>query len=454
MKSFTATIWCSGTENNQAKTGRLRGPAHREEQDVAIQQMSVTEIVRRQAERGKAASREVAKLSTEQKNACLRAMANALRAGEDAILAANAQDVERARAAGTPGHLIDRLSLSPKRIEEMATMIEAVAELPDPVGEVIERDTRPNGLQTQRIRVPIGLIAVIYEARPNVTSDVAALCLKAGNAVLLRGGSDAYASSGAIVEALRGAIGPIVDSDGVQLVETTDRQGVIELLTLNGLVDLAIPRGGADLIATVVRTATVPTIETGVGNCHVYIDATADDAMAEAIAVNAKVSRPSVCNAAETLLIDRAVAPRLLPRLGAALREREVELRVDEEAGRILGYGTPATEEDWGTEFLDLILAVKVVDGLDDAIAHIARYGSSHSEAIVTQNMEAAERFVREVDSAAVYVNASTRFTDGYEMGLGAEIGISTQKMHARGPMGLRELCSYKWVVRGTGQVR
>jgi glutamate-5-semialdehyde dehydrogenase len=283
---------------------------------------------------------------------------------------------------------------------------------------------------------------------------VAALCLKAGNAVLLRGGSDAYASSRAIVDVLRDAITPYVSPDAVQLVETTDRQGVLALLTLNGLVDLAIPRGGADLIETVVRTATVPTIETGVGNCHVYVESTADEAMAEAIAVNAKVSRPSVCNAAETLLVDRAIAPRLLPRLGAALRERGVELRVDEEARRLLGFGTPATEADWATEFLDLILAVRVVDGLDDALAHIARWGSSHSEAIVTQDTAAAERFLREVDAAAVYVNASTRFTDGYEMGLGAEIGISTQKMHARGPMGLRELCSYKWVVRGTGQVR
>jgi glutamate-5-semialdehyde dehydrogenase len=336
----------------------------------------------------------------------------------------------------------------------MAKMIEAVAALPDPVGEVIERDTRPNGLAVERVRVPIGLIAVIYEARPNVTSDVAALCLKAGNAVLLRGGSDAYASSKAIVDALRGAIAPLVNPDAVQLVETTDRQGVIALLTLNGLMDLAIPRGGADLIATVVRTATVPTIETGVGNCHVYIESTADEAMAEAIAVNAKVSRPSVCNAAETLLVDRAIAPRILPHLGGALREHGVELRVDEEAGRLLGYGTPATEADWATEFLDLILAVHIVGGLDEALAHIARYGSSHSEAIVTRDEAAAERFLREVDAAAVYANASTRFTDGYEMGLGAEIGISTQKMHARGPMGLRELTSYKWVVRGTGQVR
>lgn len=421
---------------------------------MAIDQGSVAEIVRRQAEGGKAASRQMAMLSAEQKNAALRAMAAALRANSGVILAANSDDVERARTVGTPSHLIDRLSLSPQRLDDMAMMIEAVADLPDPVGEVIERDTRPNGLAVERVRVPVGLIAVIYEARPNVTSDVAALCLKAGNAVLLRGGSDAYHSSKAIVDVLRSTIAPFADPNAIQLVETTDRQGVLALLTLNGLVDLAIPRGGADLIATVVRTATVPTIETGVGNCHVYIEATADEEMAESIAVNAKVSRPSVCNAAETLLVDRAIAPRVLPRLGAALRQRGVELRVDKEAGRLMGFGTPATEADWATEFLDLILAVRVVDGLDDALAHIARYGSSHSEAIVTQNTGAAERFLREVDAAAVYVNASTRFTDGYEMGLGAEIGISTQKMHARGPMGLRELCSYKWVVRGTGQVR
>ena len=421
---------------------------------MTIEPATVAEIVRRQAERGKAASRDVAKLTTEQKNAALRAMAQALRDNAMPILAANEQDVERAGAAGTPTPMIDRLSLNPKRIEDMAMMIEAVADLPDPVGEVIERDTRPNGLAIERLRVPMGLIAVIYEARPNVTTDVAALCLKAGNAVLLRGGSDAYDSSKAIVDVLQSAIAPYVSPNAVQLVETTDRRGVIALLTLNGLVDLAIPRGGADLIATVVRTATVPTIETGVGNCHIYVEATADEEMAEEITVNAKVSRPSVCNAAETLLVDRSIAPRVLPRLGGALRDKGVELRVDEEAGRLLGFGTPATEEDWSTEFLDLIMAVHVVDGLDDALQHITRYGSAHSEAIVTQDAAAADRFLREVDAAAVYVNASTRFTDGYEMGLGAEIGISTQKMHARGPMGLRELCSYKWVIRGTGQVR
>jgi glutamate-5-semialdehyde dehydrogenase len=421
---------------------------------MSIQETTVAAGVRRQAERGKAASRQVALLSTTDKNAALAAMAAALRANETAILAANADDVGRAREVHTASHLIDRLTLNPKRLEDMALGIEAVAALPDPVGAVLDRDVRPNGLEIERVRVPIGLIAVVYEARPNVTSDVAALCLKAGNAVLLRGGSDAYASSKAIVDALRAAIAPYVDPDAIQLVESTDRQGVLALLTLNGLVDLAIPRGGADLIATVVRTATVPTIETGVGNCHVYVEATADEDMAVEVAVNAKVSRPSVCNAAESLLIDRAVAERLLPRLGAALRERGVELRVDAAAGRILGYGTPATEEDWATEFLDLILAVKIVDGIDDALAHIARYSSGHSEAIITRDEGAARRFQQEVDAAAVFVNASTRFCDGFEFGLGAEIGISTQKMHARGPMGLRELCSYKWLVRGSGQVR
>jgi glutamate-5-semialdehyde dehydrogenase len=410
--------------------------------------------VRAQAERGKVASRAVALLSAEAKNAALGAMAGALRAETASILGANADDVARARAAGTASHLIDRLSLDAKRLEDMAKGIEAVAALPDPIGEVLERDMRPNGLQIERIRVPIGLIAVIYEARPNVTSDVAALCLKSGNAVILRGGSDAYASSRAIVDALRRAIGPYVNPDAIQLVESTDRRDVLALLTMNGVVDLAIPRGGADLIATVVRTATVPTIETGVGNCHIYVEATADEQMAAAVVVNAKCSRPSVCNAAESLLVDRAVAARLLPPIGEALRERGVELRVDDEALAILGYGTPATEADWATEYLDLILAVRVVDDIDQALEHIARYGSSHSEAIVTRDDAAGERFLREVDAAAVYVNASTRFTDGFEMGLGAEIGISTQKMHARGPMGLRELCSYKWLLRGTGQVR
>jgi glutamate-5-semialdehyde dehydrogenase len=421
---------------------------------MSVQQTTVAEGVRLQAERGKVASRQVALLSTADKDAALAAMAAALRTNAPPILAANAEDVRRAREAQTASHLIDRLTLDPKRLEDMARGIEAVAALPDPVGAVLDREVRPNGLEIERVRVPIGLIAVVYEARPNVTSDVAALCLKAGNAVLLRGGSDAYASSKAVVDALRAAIAPFVVPDAIQLVESTDRQGVLALLTLNGLVDLAIPRGGADLIATVVRTATVPTIETGVGNCHVYVEATADEDMAVEVAVNAKVSRPSVCNAAESLLIDRAAAERLLPRLGGALRERGVELRVDETAGRILGYGTPATEEDWSTEFLDLILAVKVVDGIDEALAHIARYSSGHSEAIITRDEGAARRFQHEVDAAAVFVNASTRFSDGFEFGLGAEIGISTQKMHARGPMGLRELCSYKWLVRGTGQVR
>ncbi|MBX5493522.1 MAG: glutamate-5-semialdehyde dehydrogenase [Chloroflexi bacterium] len=421
---------------------------------MSVEQLAVAEIVRRQAERGKVASRETALLSTEQKNAALRAMADALRAQADAILAANAEDMRRAREAGMASHLLDRLALTPKRLDDMAMMVEAVAALPDPVGEVIARDTRPNGLRVERVRVPMGLIAVVFEARPNVTSDVAALCLKSGNAVLLRGGSDAYQSSRAIVAALRDAIAPYVNPDAIQLVETTDRQGVLALLTLNGLIDLAIPRGGADLINTVVRTATVPTIETGVGNCHVYVERSADPEMALAIVLNAKCSRPSVCNAAETLLIDRAIAPTLLPKLGAALRERGVELRVDPTAREILGYGIPATEADWATEYLDLILAVRVVDGLDEALAHIARYGSLHSEAIVTQDAAQAERFLNEVDAAAVYWNASTRFTDGYEMGLGAEIGISTQKVHARGPMGLRELCTYKWVIRGDGQVR
>ncbi|HLH26357.1 MAG TPA: glutamate-5-semialdehyde dehydrogenase [Chloroflexota bacterium] len=421
---------------------------------MSVQQTTVAESVRRQAERGKAASRRVALLGGAEKDAALGAMAAALRRHADPILAANAEDVRRAREAGMAASFIDRLTLTPQRLEEMARGVEAVAALPDPIGAVLDRDVRPNGLQVERVRVPIGLIAVVYEARPNVTSDVAALCLKAGNAVLLRGGSDAYGSSKAIVDVLRAAIAPYVDSDAIQLVESTDRQGVLALLTLNGLVDLAIPRGGADLIATVVRTATVPTIETGTGNCHVYVEATADEAMAVEVVVNAKVSRPSVCNAAESLLIDRAVADRLLPKIGAALRERGVELRVDEAAARILGYGTPATEEDWATEYLALILAVKVVDGLDDALAHIARYSSGHSEAIITRDEAAARRFQHEVDAAAVFVNASTRFCDGFELGLGAEIGISTQKIHARGPMGLRELCSYKWLIRGTGQVR
>ena len=397
-----------------------------------------------------------AALSTAEKNRLLEAMAQALLDHADNILAANAADVEAARGVIAPV-MIDRLSLSPARVESMAEGMRAVAALPDPVGELLSETARPNGLVIRKVRVPMGVIAIIYESRPNVTADAAALCLKSGNVCVLRGGKEAIRSNTAVVAALRaglehcGAPGTLVN-----LVEDTSRASAAHLMEACGFVDLLIPRGGAGLIRSVVENATVPVIQTGVGNCHIYVDESADADMAQAIVVNAKASRPSVCNAAETLLIHSGAAPALLPPLAAALREKGVRLRCCGRAAALLpGVPVePAEEADWATEYLDYILAVRVVDSLEEAMDHIARYGTGHSECIVTENYEHAQRFTREVDAAAVYVNASTRFTDGGEFGMGAEIGISTQKLHARGPMGLRELTTVKYIVNGSGQIR
>ena len=380
-------------------------------------------------------------------------MADALFEATDAVLSANADDVAAGSAAGTSDALVDRLTLTRERVASMATGLREIAALPDPVGEVVRGYTQPNGLEIRQIRVPIGVIAIVYEARPNVTVDAAGLTLKSGNAVLLRGSASAYRSNTALVEVLGGAVEKAgLPGDAVQLVPGTDRTSVGHLLSSRGLVDLIIPRGGAGLINYVVENATVPVIETGVGNVHVYVDATADLDVAERIVLNAKTSRPSVCNAAETLLVHRAVSAEFGSRVIAALRASGVTVHGDE--AFVAAGATPAADDDWATEYLSLDLAARVVDDVDDAIAHIRRWSSGHTEAIVTRDLDTARRFVARVDSAAVMVNASTRFTDGGEFGFGAEIGISTQKMHARGPMGLPELTTTKWVVTGDGQVR
>ena len=400
----------------------------------------------------KAAKAEVASLATERKNAALLAMADALITRQAAILSANSADMDAAK--GTISDvMLDRLCLTPERIAGMAQGIRDVAALPDPVGTCIEEHTRPDGLHIQKITVPMGVVAIIYESRPNVTSDAAALALKSGNVCILRGGKEAFRSADAIVEALRAGLRTAgVTEDAVNLVQDTSRAGAQELMTAEGYVDLLIPRGGAGLIQACVRSATVPCIATGTGICHVYVERTADQDMALGIIENAKTSRPSVCNAEEVLLVDRAIAAEFLPKLRARIGEK-VELRLDPEAAGIIP-GTPAGPEDFDTEFLDYILAVKCVEDVQEAVAHIAAHSTGHSDAIVTRSDEAERYFTQNVDSAAVYVNASTRFTDGGEFGLGCEMGISTQKLHARGPMGLRELCTYKYVVRGSGHVR
>ena len=407
------------------------------------------------AKAAKAASLELARLTTEAKNAALRAMARALMEKSPEILAANEADMQRGREGGMPESLLDRLMLNEARIAGMAEGLEQVADLPDPIGRVMDEWTRPNGLVIRKVRVPIGVIGIIYEARPNVTVDAAALCLKSGNAALLRGGKEAFRSNQAVVKVLREALAEGgLPADCVQLVEDTSRQSAQELMALTEYLDVLIPRGGAGLIRSVKENARVPVIETGVGNCHVYVDKDADLDMAANIIYNAKCSRPSVCNAIETILVHQDVAEEALPLIQARLDEKQVELRGCEKAQAILPGITPATEEDWATEYLDYILAVKVVASLEEALEHIARYSTGHSECIVTENYTAAQRFLNEVDAAAVYVNASTRFTDGGQFGLGAEIGISTQKLHARGPMGLEQLVSTKFLIRGSGQVR
>lgn len=406
---------------------------------------------------GAAAKEAAALLRTagEKKRRALLEAAQALRAAAPEILAANAVDLAAARESGMRDAMLDRLTLTEARIEAMAQGVEDVAAQRDPVGRVLSGETRPNGLKIEKVTVPMGVIGIIFEARPNVTSDVAALCLMAGSAVILRGGKEAFHSNMAVTSVLQAALERAgLPRTAVQLVQDTSRESSREMMGLVGYLDLLIPRGGAGLIRAVVENARVPVIETGVGNCHVYVDKSADVDMAAEIIFNAKTSRPSVCNAIETILVHEKIAERALPAIAARLREKQVELRGDDRTRAILPEAVPASEADWETEYLDYILAVRVVDSLDEAVAHIARYSSGHSECIVTSDLRAAEAFTARVDSAAVYVNASTRFTDGGEMGLGAEIGISTQKLHARGPMGLNEIVSYKYVIRGDGQVR
>ncbi len=402
----------------------------------------------------RAAAPILATCGTDPKNAALTALIDGLEASQEAVLAANACDVANARARGLSPVLTERLTLTPKRIGEMQAGLAQVRALPDPIGMLLSGMQRPNGLQISKVRVPIGVVGMIYESRPNVTVDAAALCLKSGNVVVLRGGSEAICSNLALV----GVVQQALEDAGlpracVQIVEDTDRAAARALMTNSG-VDCLIPRGGASLIRTVLETATVPVIETGTGNCHVYVDSAADLDKARRIVVNAKTQRPSVCNSLETLLVHEAVAGRFLSPLGQELAALGVELRGDEAALGLLPSAALATESDWHEEYNALILAVKVVADLDAAITHITRYGTRHSEAIVTEDYGAAQRFTDRVDAAAVYVNASTRFTDGFEFGFGAEIGISNQKLHARGPMGLEELTTYKYVVRGDGQTR
>ena len=414
----------------------------------------MSEVIRK-AKEAKAASFELMTLSTVLKNQALGCMADALQSNIEAILSQNSIDVESAVKSGKTGAFIDRLTLTEKRIKDMADGIKTIENLSDPVGETIAMWRRPNGLEIGQRRVPIGVIGIIYESRPNVTADAIALCIKSGNAVILRGGSEAVRSNKVITDILaEAAYKGGIPQGSIQFMEDTSREAALELMRLNGFVDLLIPRGGAGLIKTVMEQASVPVIETGVGNCHIYVDGESDQAMAINIVINAKTQRPGVCNAAETLLVESVISWDFLPLVIAELKEKGVVVRGCPKTLTIVPDCMPATEEDWYTEYLDLIIAVKVVNGLDHAIAHINKYGTKHSEAIVTNNYSNARSFQEKVDAAAVYVNASTRFTDGFEFGFGAEIGISTQKMHARGPMGLKELTTIKYVIFGNGQVR
>ena len=410
--------------------------------------------IRAVAERAKSAARALAGLGTEEKKGLLMAMADGLTAQEKKIRKANEEDVAAARAAGTSGALLDRLELTQKRFQEMVAGVRQVAKLPDPVGEVMKRWTRPNGLEIFKVRVPIGLIGIIYESRPNVTVDSAVLCLMAGNATLLRGGREARRSNRALADVLgEAAHQKGLSKEVVALVEDEGREGVAEMCGLEGVIDLLIPRGGPGLIAAVVQHARVPVIKHADGVCHIFIHREADPKMAEEIVVNAKCQRPATCNAAETLLIDRQGAESILPKLVAALQKKGVKLFGDAAAAKASGHALKEPKA-WKTEYLDLTMAIRVVDGVEGALEHLAEHGSHHSDTIVTEDRSAAEKFLREADSAVVYWNASTRFTDGGEFGFGAEIGISTDKIHARGPMGLEELTSYKYVVAGQGQIR
>lgn len=393
--------------------------------------------------------------TAEEKNKALLLIADKLTEHAERILLANAEDMKRGEENGMNQGLLDRLRLTKERIGAMAEGVRQVAALSDPVGEVLECFERPNGLQIEKRRVPIGVIGIIYESRPNVTADAFALCFKAGNAVILKGGSDALRSNMAITAVIREALADTgIPEDVVQLIEATDRAVTAAFMKLNDYVDLLIPRGGAGLIKSVVENSTIPVIETGTGNCHIYVDKDADLSMAVDIIINAKTQRIGVCNACESLVIHEDIKEAFLPLLEKALREHHVEMRGDEGVREVLTDCIPATEEDFGTEYLDYIISMKTVSSVEEAISHINKYNTRHSEAIITENEKAAQKFLNGVDAACVYVNASTRFTDGFEFGFGAEIGISTQKLHARGPMGLKELTSYKYAIRGTGQVR
>ena len=415
----------------------------------------MNEMIREMALRAREAARGLATASTKDKDAALHAMAEALLSRQDEIIEANGRDLAAARESGLSGALIDRLTLNPKRIADAAEGLRQVAALPDPVGRVSRGWRLPNGLDIKKVSVPMGVIGIIFESRPNVTVDAAGLCLKSGNAVILRGGKEAIHSNTTLTRVIADAAGESgIPAGAIQLVETTDRAAATAMMEASGLIDCLIPRGGAGLIQSVVQNAKVPVIETGVGNCHTYVDASADLQMASDVAFNAKVQRCGVCNAMETLLVHTDIADRLLPSLCQRLSDAGVEIRGCERTRALFPQAVPAMEEDWFTEYLAMILAVRVVDSLDEAIRHINHYGSKHSEAIITMDFEAARRFENEIDAAAVYVNASTRFTDGFQYGLGAEIGISTQKLHARGPMGLEELTTYKYVVYGNGQIR
>lgn len=417
--------------------------------------MATYELVKAKAQAAKQAAAKLAVTSTAVKNAALLAMAAALEAQQSEILAANERDMTAAAAKGMKSSMLDRLKLTAERISGMADGLRQVAGLADPVGNVIDGKTLPNGLHVTKIRVPLGVIGIIYEARPNVTADAAGLCLKSGNAVILKGGSEAMESNKTVAAILaQAAEGAGIPAGSIQFIDTSDRQAVQDLIHMNGLVDVVIPRGGAGLIQAVVRNASVPVIETGAGVCHTYVDKDADVEMAMKIAFNAKVQRPSVCNAMETLLVHKDIADKFLPMMLMMYNSSAVEIRGDEAVQEYSGQVHPATEEDWSTEYGDLRLSVKIVDSIEEAMAHIAKYGTGHSECIVTNNYQAAQLFQYTVDAAAVYVNASTRFTDGNEFGFGAEIGISTQKLHARGPMALPELTSTKYLINGNGQVR
>lgn len=406
-------------------------------------------------QRGVVARYALQDLTESQKNQALFTVADALTEHAEEIISQNQLDMERAVENGMSAGLLDRLRLDEGRIRGMAQGIRQVAELPDPVGEVMEAFVRPNGLQIEKKRVPLGVIGIIYESRPNVTADGFALCFKAGNAVILKGGSDAIFSNQAIVKVIREALAAAgVAEDALQLIASTDRSVTAQFMKMKEYVNVLIPRGGAGLIRSVVENSTIPVIETGTGNCHIYVDKDANPEMSVKIIVNAKTQRIGVCNACESLVIHEAVKKDILPMLAKALSEKKVELRGDREVCEILTDCVPATEEDYGTEYLDLILSIKTVKNVEEAIVHINKYNTKHSEAIITENKETADRFLKGVDAACVYVNASTRFTDGFEFGFGAEIGISTQMLHARGPMGLKELTTYKYTITGNGQIR